>query len=313
MMGLWRRYEGPTWLVAFAIYGGWVAVAVAHRTLVPCVALPIAIYVTAWHSSLQHETIHALRRVPRWLRTGLALPPLGIWFPYELYRREHVRHHATRDLTGPDDPERFYVEPDEWSAMPGILRQIYRVNQTLAGRLIVGPALLLCRTYAGELGRVRAGDRRNVWLWIRHGTAVAVILWGLDVLAGIDPLTYVALVAYPAAALGLVRSFAEHRAAGDPADRTVTVVSRGALSLLFLNNNFHAAHHAMPDLPWYQLPASWRSGVTRSAAAYAGYRSIARAWLVRPIDSPVRPAAHGVAQVPVHRASVPLPIRRGAA
>jgi fatty acid desaturase len=291
MTAYWRRYEGPTWLVAFAIYTGWIALGLFHRQLTPWLAVPAAVYVTAWHSSFQHETIHALRRVPRPLRTLLAFPPLGIWFPYELYRSDHLRHHAVRELTGPQDPERFYVEPAAWLAFPVGLRALYTANATLAGRLVFGPALLIGRTYAREIGRVRMGDRTNLPVWARHIAATALLLWVLQTCAGVAPLIYLAAIAYPAAALGLIRSFAEHRPAENAAERTATVISRSPLSLVFLNNNYHATHHAHPALPWYELPACWRSRdatVRRSEIVYPGFRSIVRDWLVRPIDSPVR-------------------------
>jgi fatty acid desaturase len=293
--GWWERYEGPTWLVAFAIYAGWLALAALHRHIAPLLAVALGAYLTAWHSSFQHETIHAMRRVPRRVRTLLAFPPLGVWFPYDVYRREHVQHHGVRELTGPLDPESFYFEPAAWSALPVALRVLYGANQTLAGRLTLGPALLIGRAYAAEIRRLRAGDRSRLRAWLTHLAATAGLLALLQTLAGIAPLTYLACVAYPAASLGLIRSFAEHRAAENAADRTATVVSRSLLSLLFLNNNYHATHHAFPALPWYAIPARWRAGVADGQPerlVYAGgYRQIVRSWLWRAIDSPVRAAA----------------------
>jgi len=287
----WQRYEGPTWLVAFAIYGGWLALALIHRHVPLAVALPLAIYLTAWQSSLQHETIHALRRVPRALKVALALPPLGLWFPYELYRREHERHHATPELAAPHDPESFYHDPASWARVWAPLRALYVANQTLAGRLILGPALLIGRVYANEGRRFLRGDTADAGIWIVHGALVAALatfLWR----SGLNPLWYAAFVAYPAASLGLVRSFAEHRFTQSPRERTVSVESRSLLSLLFLNNNFHDAHHAHPSLPWYELPRRYRGrlALRNSVPPLRGYRSVIRRWLFRPIDFPVAPA-----------------------
>jgi hypothetical protein len=39
-----------------------------------------------WHFSLQHEAIHSMRGIPKRLRRALVWPPIGIWFPFELYR-----------------------------------------------------------------------------------------------------------------------------------------------------------------------------------------------------------------------------------
>jgi fatty acid desaturase len=294
MSAAWQRCEGPTWLVAVAIYGGWIGLALLHQHVPLVLALPLAVYLTAWHSSLQHETIHALRRVPRSLKNALGLPPLGIWFPYELYRREHERHHATAELAAPHDPESFYHDPASWARMGAPLRALFVANQTLAGRMILGPALQIGRVYANEGRQLLRGDRSNAGLWILHGAllaALATFLWR----SGVNPFWYAAFVAYPAASLGLMRSFAEHRFDGSPRERTVTVESRGLLSLLFLNNNLHVAHHAHPSLPWYELPRRHRRVHAQrgSVPALRGYRSVIRTWLLRPIDFPVAPANDG--------------------
>ena len=290
MKGFWRRFEGPTWLVAVTIYGGWIGLALGHRFIPLAIALPFGVYLTAWQSSLQHETIHALRRVPRAVRTLLASAPLGIWFPYEWYRCVHLRHHATRDLAGRHDPETFYHEPEAWSRMCATLQALYLLNQTFAGRLVLGPALQISRTYAGELRRLLRGDTSYAAVWCGHFVLVGGLLW-LLACCGVNPIAYVVCVAYPAASLALVRSFAEHRYARSFRERTAIVESRSALSLLFLNNNLHAVHHRYPALPWFELPGQYRIDRERNLFAkepppVRGYRTVARSWLWRPIDFP---------------------------
>ncbi len=287
----WYDVEGPTWLVAATIYAGWIALAFWHRSLPLAILLPLAVYLTAWHASLQHETIHALRRVPRPMRTLVAIVPLGIWFPYEWYRQEHLRHHATRDIAGSNDPESFYHDSATWAKMSAPLRALYLLNATFAGRLVLGPAIQIVRTYAGEIRRLRSGDTTYARVWCAHIALAGAVLWVLAY-CGIHPIAYIAFVAYPASSLSLVRSFAEHRYAHDPQDRTAIVESRSALSLLFLNNNLHAIHHRYPGLPWFELPQAYRRERERSAHApgsptLRGYRTVARRWLLRPIDFPV--------------------------
>jgi fatty acid desaturase len=291
MSSIWRRFEGPTWLVAVTIYGGWIALAFEHRHLPLAIAVPLGVYLTAWHSSLQHETIHALRRFPRPVRSLLASLPLGIWFPYAWYRSEHLRHHATRDLAGAQDPESFHHEPEAWLRMGPSLRALYTLNQTFAGRLVLGPALQICRIYTSEVRRLLRGDTTHAAAWCGHFVLVGGLGWFLA-RSGVDPIAYVACVAYPAASLGLVRSFAEHRHARTFRERTTNVESRSALSLLFLNNNLHAVHHRYPAIPWFDLPKQYRIDRERNPCgeeppALQGYRSVARSWFLRPIDSPV--------------------------
>ncbi len=290
MKTAWHTFEGPTWLVAAAIYGGWIVLALGYHHLSLAIALPCAIFLTAWHSSLQHETIHAMRRVPPRVRALLATPPLGVFYPYEWYRSEHARHHATHELGSATDPESFAIDAARIAALASPLRLILSANGTLAGRLVFGPAIQIVRTYGAAYDAIRAGDVRARSIWLPHIVYLG-LLFALLQFAGIHPIAYLALVAYPAASLGLVRSFAEHRDADDSSKRTAIVESRSLLSLLFLNNNLHATHHALPSLPWYELPGRYdrdrRSGAILPATPrIRGYRHVVRSWLLQPLAPP---------------------------
>ncbi len=290
MRTAWHTFEGPTWLVAAAIYGGWIVLALGYRHFPLAIALPCAIFLTAWHSSLQHETIHAMRRVPSWLRAVLATPPLGVFYPYEWYRSEHARHHATHELGSASDPESFAVGTERMETLSPPLRLILRASGTLAGRLAFGPTIQIVRTYCVAFDAMRAGDVRARGIWLNHILYVALLFAALQC-AGVNSMAYLALVAYPAASLGLIRSFAEHREAEDLSERTAIVESRSLLSLLFLNNNLHATHHALPSLPWYELPARYdRDRRTGALSPYTprlrGYRQVARSWLFQPLPPP---------------------------
>jgi MFS superfamily sulfate permease-like transporter len=72
-----ERHEGPTLLIALAIYASWIALLSFHHRL-PWWFLAVAGgYVIQWHFSLQHEAIHAIRGLPKWLRIVLVYPPIG--------------------------------------------------------------------------------------------------------------------------------------------------------------------------------------------------------------------------------------------
>ncbi len=104
-----RQFEGPTWLVALVLYGAWVALVWFHASLPWWVIVPVGGYLVAWHFSLQHEAIHSFRGVPAWLRFAVVFPPLGLWFPYPLYRKSHTTHHRDINLTIPGvDTESYY-------------------------------------------------------------------------------------------------------------------------------------------------------------------------------------------------------------
>jgi len=290
---VWQRYEGPTWCVALAIYAGWAMLILAHARLPWWLIAALGAPLVAWHGSLQHETIHGLARVPRALRTLVASPPLGVFFPYSVYRRSHLRHHRNEQLTLPHaDPESFYHAPERWRAYPPALRLVYGINQTLLGRLTLGAALRVGGAFAGGVRAVAAGDpraRRDALVHAAWLGALAAFVTGI---ARMPWWEYVALVAYPGTSLGMLRSFYEHRWTADHAQRTAIIENRFPFGVLFLNNNYHAVHHDDPALPWYRIPAVWRARKSAFLARsggfhFTGYRTIARRWLLRPVFDPV--------------------------
>lgn len=293
---LWRA--GPSWLIALAIYAGWGLLTWHYAALPWWLVLPAGGVLLAWHGSLQHEAVHGQLAPWRWLNDAIAWPPLGLWLPFPLYRASHRAHHDFEILTEPwRDPESFYVDRATWRRLPGPLQGLLIAHNTLLGRLVLGPFLVIGQFLWAEARALARGERssRAAWLW--HLPAVLpVIFWVVEVCA-IPLWQYVVLFVLPGTSLTLVRSFAEHRAAGTPLERTAVVESGRFFSLLFLNNNLHYAHHKRPDLPWHALPAYYRAHRARLLAEnggllYAdGYREICRRFFLRPIDDPAHPFA----------------------
>jgi fatty acid desaturase len=124
---------------------------------------------------------------------------------------------------------------------------------------------------------------------------VALVLVWVVAVCGIPLWAYLALYVLPGTSLTLVRSFAEHKAARTPFERSAVVEAGPLLSLLFLNNNLHYVHHRRPDLPWHALPAYYRDHRRQILAENGGllyrggYLEIARRFLLRPIDEPAHP------------------------
>jgi fatty acid desaturase len=233
--------------------------------------------------------------VPRWLRFAMVFPPLGLWFPFPLYRKSHSTHHRDPDLTVPGvDTESYYVRKADWERMGRIRRALLIVNQTLAGRLVIGPLLRLWGLVSKETRRVRAGDRSHLPHWGVHVVAVGGLFWFISGVCGFPWWQYVLLVAYPGMSLGLLRAFTEHRAAVDYSERTATVESNAVFGLLFLYNNLHAVHHSSPAMPWYEIPRYYREHrrevLERNGHfVFAGYGELARKYLLVPVFSPVHP------------------------
>jgi Fatty acid desaturase len=137
--------------------------------------------------------------------------------------------------------------------------------------MALGPALGLVPFWRDDLRAARAGDRAVRRAWAKHlGGLALVALW----LAG--PATMSAggylLAAYLGMALLKIRTFLQHRAHEKAAGRSVVIQDRGPLPLLFLNNNFHAVHHAHPRLPWYALPSFYAARRDHFLRRNRGYR-----------------------------------------
>lgn len=290
-----RQCDGPTLLVAAAIYCAWFALIRFHALIPWWLMAPLGGYLVAWHFSLQHEAIHSFRGVPGWLRFAIVFPPIGLWFPFALYRRSHSLHHRDHLLTDPaEDTESYFVSRAHWEKLGRIARALLLFNQTLVGRLLIGPLLRLSKLVEKETARIRRGDRSHVRTWVVHAVALACLFWLITELLGMPWWQYVLLVAYPGMSLSLLRAFYEHRAAPLPAQRTASVESNVVFGLLFLYNNLHVAHHLRPTLPWYEIPSFYRRSRARLLAGngefvFRGYGEIARKYLLRPVFHPVHP------------------------
>lgn len=294
--GQWVRRAWPSWLVAGMIYITFGLMTWHAESLPWWLLMPLGAVLLAWHGSLQHEAIHQQLAPRRWLNDLIASPPLSLWLPFPIYRRSHRAHHNFEILTEPwRDPESFYVDQASWARLSRPVRAVLIAHNTLLGRLLLGPFLVIGQFYWAEMRALRQGDRQNLAAWLWHVPAVALVLIWVVGICDIPLWRYVGLVVLPGASLTLVRSFAEHKAAHTPFERTALVEAGRFFSLLFLNNNLHYAHHKRPDLPWHALPGYYRAARARLLAENGGllygggYLEIGRRFLLRPIDQPAHP------------------------
>lgn len=286
--------ERPTLALIFAMYA-LLAVLMWFFTRLPWwVASPIGAYLIALHGSLQHEALHGHPTRNRLVNELLVSINPSLWFPYRRYRKLHLTHHNDEHLTDPQlDPESYYLLPQHWAALPAPMRQLYTLNNTLGGRMILGPIIAAIRFWSSEALAMRKGDREVAQAWLLHIPACAAALVYALWICGIPFWQYALLLAYPGVSLMLVRSFCEHQAAEDQGARTIVVEASPFWSLLFLNNNLHIAHHTRPRLAWYELPGYYRSERDALLAKNDGYRmdgygEIFRRYFFRPKE----PVAH---------------------
>ncbi|RLK38647.1 fatty acid desaturase [Cupriavidus plantarum] len=295
---LWRT-EMPTWMLVAAVYGSWFGIAVnAQRLGLPltCVLLTLA---TTWYLSLQHELLHGHPTRLPWLNALLGAAPLGVWLPYSLYRRAHLQHHDA-ELTHPHaDPESYFLFPAEWRQAGPLRRWLYATRNTLLGRVLLQPAFSIYAIAAEAVGKVRAGDWRDVPVWLAHLSALAALLAWLQQSCGIPAWLLLCGVAYPAMSLAAIRSFQEHRPSDSHPGRSIINDAGIGWRLLFLNNNYHLVHHDLPSVPWFALGWVYRRRASDYLARNDGFfvRGY-REWLRRYAWRAVAPVAHPMFQGP---------------
>ncbi len=282
------RLEAPTLALTALIYGGWLLITFFWRALPIWVAVPAGAWLCAWQMSLQHEVIHGHPTRFQRLNDLIGAPPLNLWLPYALYRDSHRLHHRDTHLTDPlEDPESTYMSAEGWRRAGIVRRRLHVACNTLVGRLLLGPPRAVASFWLRQ-GRLIADGRRDLArVCLAHGVGVALVLVWVCGVCHIGLFTYVSGVVYPATALVMIRSLAEHRAAAGVEDRTAVVEHAGVLGLLFLNNNLHLLHHTRPELPWYVLPARWRAMradllTAREGPVYRSYFEVAALYALRP-------------------------------
>lgn len=251
------RLEWPTITVIILCYALWLIVGFWLYPISPLLTLCIMVILSALHSSLTHEAIHGHPTNNRLINEALVCFPLSLIYPYRRYRQTHLLHHRNTFITDPfEDPESYYLAWWQFKPMPYPVKQLLRVNNSMAGRLIFGPLLSALAFITSDI-RKMSKPSSAIWLgWLLHLPPCAIVLYCLYMM-GIPFWVYLLGVCWPALSLMSLRSFAEHRWHETPEGRTI-IVEHSPLSWLFLNNNLHLVHHYHPMEPWYKLPALYK-------------------------------------------------------
>ncbi len=264
------RIEWPTVGLIVLAYGGWMAAGFWLWPAVPWLALAVMAVLAALHSSLTHECLHGHPTRRRWINEALVTLPLTLIYPYRRYKANHLAHHRDERLTDPfDDPESYYKARFEWVSMPLWFRAVIQVNNTLLGRMVLGPVLGAAGFLAAEARAIASGTRGVRFAWALHVLSLLPVIGALAMF-GIPILLYVLAVVWPALSLISIRTFAEHRWHETPDGRTI-IVERSPLAWLFLNNNLHIVHHRHPQAPWYALPRLYSERREAWQALNGGY------------------------------------------
>lgn len=284
------RFEWPTVLLIIACYGAWFALVAFGAGMNPVLWVALTGIVTALYWSIVHEVVHGHPTNIRILNYAMVYLPLGWVYALGRFRDGHLEHHSTGALTDPfDDPETWYLAQRDWKRTGRIHRAVLTFNNTLLGRLTIGPLIVLARMVRDDAKLMLGGGetgRRVALAWLAHLPGVLL----LALIAGeITDVAFwqFAAAAYVGVALILIRTFLEHQAAEDQGERTVIIEDFGPMGFLFLFNNLHVVHHTRPGLAWYMLPSFYRKHRAQfirrnNGYVYPSYWAIFRKHFLRP-------------------------------
>jgi len=312
------RPDWPTLVLVVLCYAAWAWATTWAWALSPPLALVVATLAVTLFSSIQHEVLHGHPFASRFWNEVLVFPALPLLYPYGRFRDTHLQHHQDENLTDPyDDPESNFWDPAVWVTLPRWVQGLLRFNNTLMGRLLVGPALGTLVFWWGDLRAMRAGDRAILRDWALHAAGVALVLSWLALVAQMPVWAYL-LAVYAGHSVLKIRTFLEHRAHEKARGRTVIIEDRGPLALLFLNNNLHVVHHTHPQVAWYELPRLYAARKSHylgknEGYRYASYGEVFRRYFFRAKDPVPHPLMQQAARAPEPPPAPPMPPIRHAA
>ena len=286
--------EWPTVALIIGCYGAWLGAGLFLWPSFPVAALIVMVLAVALHSSLVHEVLHGHPTRNALVNEAFVFLPVGLAWPFRRFKTLHLRHHADERLTDPlDDPESYYQALWRHETMPGWLKALLRVNNTMAGRFILGPWLSVIGFFIDDGKRILAGDRDIRKAWLLHLLGLVIVLPVVRFGFGMPLWLYVLVPAWFGQSIIAIRTFAEHQWSENPEGRTI-IVERSPLSFLFLNNNLHFVHHKKPTVAWYRLPGLFRADrdnwlKANNGYTYPNYLALVKAYAFRAKEPVVHP------------------------
>jgi fatty acid desaturase len=286
--------EWPTVLLIAGCYASWAGAGILFWPGHWLLAMAVMTIAVAMQSSLTHEACHGHPTRKAWINEALVFLPIGITWPYRRFKALHLRHHADERLTDPfDDPESYYRALWQHEELPGALKFLLRVNNSMLGRFFLGPWLSAFGFFLSDFRLAVAGDRAVRRAWLHHAIGLAVVVPVIVFAFGMPLWLYLLVPAWFGQSIISIRTFAEHQWSEQPEGRTI-IVERSPLSFLFLNNNLHFVHHRSPTVAWYRLPALFRARreewiSMNKGYVYPGYWSLFRKFALKAKEPVVHP------------------------
>ncbi|HMF68459.1 MAG TPA: fatty acid desaturase, partial [Phyllobacterium sp.] len=204
--------EWPTIGLIIACYGLWFFVGYYVYDSMPIVALAAMALSVALHSSLQHEALHGHPTRSSVVNEILISLPVGLVFPYRRYKHLHLKHHADERLTDPyDDPESYFRAMGDWEKQPAFVKSFLNWNNTLVGRIVIGPMLMVVGFVIAEVKLVAGGDRKTRTARLLHFAGLVPMLTIVWLVFGIPLWLYAMTSVYWGLSIISIRSYCEHQ------------------------------------------------------------------------------------------------------
>lgn len=289
-----KSVEWPTVALIVACYASWAVAGFLLWPNYPVLSLGVLALTIALQSSLTHEVLHGHPTRNALINEAFVFLPVGLVWPYRRFKTLHLRHHADERLTDPlDDPESYYRALWDHAELPAAMKFLLRVNNTMAGRLVIGPPMACLGFFIDDAKHIIAGDKAIQKAWLLHLLGLVAVLTMIQFGFGMPLWLYVLVPVWLGQSLISIRTFAEHQWSEHPECRTI-IVERSPLSLLFLNNNLHLVHHKNPAVAWYKLPALFRARREQwlklnKGYAYPNYFTLIKAFAFRAKEPVVHP------------------------
>jgi fatty acid desaturase len=287
--------EWPTVVLALFCYATWLVAGFFLWPSYPILALAILALTLALQSSIMHEVLHGHPTRNALANEAFVFLPIGLTWPFRRFKTIHLRHHADERLTDPlDDPESYYQALWMHEEMPPWMKFLLNVNNTMLGRLVLGPWLSCIGFFIDDAKHLVAGDKAIRKAWLLHAVGLAIVLPVVQFGFGMPLWLYLLVPVWLGQSLISIRTYAEHQWSEHPEGRTV-IVERSPLSFLFLNNNLHFVHHKTPTVAWYRLPKLFREHRDEwlrmnNGYAYPNYFALLKAYAFKAKEPIVHPA-----------------------
>ncbi|QTN36161.1 fatty acid desaturase [Cognatishimia activa] len=263
--------EWPTFLLLVLCYAGFALGTIWASSVWLPLGMAVTTIAIVLHSSLTHEVVHGHPFRSQLLSEATVFPVLGVFIPYLRFKDTHLDHHQDSKLTDPyDDPESNYMDPEAWSQLSFICKALLTVNNTLFGRIVLGPAIGQIVFMKCDATQILKGNRRVLAGWLLHIPGLALVFWFVASVSAMPVWAYL-ICAYIAYGVLKIRTFLEHQAHEKYRGRTVIIEDHGPLAWLFLYNSLHVVHHMHPKLPWYRLPVAFKDNRDRYLGRNDGY------------------------------------------